>query len=399
MGRRHAHVSHNPIFASFAAGLFVFVLILQPSFSSAFRRNKNIILSNERYPSTMPAAFLHHVEDDATPASVREKLSASPLSLVVAVAGFAPKSKVLLRDIANLEHEYEGGCCGGAPADKPEVLVIKTDESDELEELAVELGLNDVPSYQVYKHGSVVGASSDKPLDVTIDAIRSQLKSAATQAAGCCAPGTANAAVCCPDGSNAANAPTDPAEVLRLVQQSYANTVNQSGGGCCVSVTPETLGYTQEQIIKAGKDSNLGLGCGNPLSFSNMQKGETVVDLGSGAGVDCFLAADVVGDSGSVIGVDMTPDMIHAARKNAAKRKSKNVEFRLGEIENLPVADNTADCVISNCVINLSPNKPRVFHELYRILKPGGRVAVSDVVIRPEKVIPEHLHTAEALAC
>jgi len=292
--------------------------------------------------------------------------------------------------------------------------------------------LKDVPSYQIYKRGSVVGTSSS-PSSVTVDAIRDQLKSASvTAASGCCPPGssaaagccpppssgaatasssssccppssnTAGAAVaCCPDGSSTANAPSDPSEVLRLVQQSYANTVNQSGGegGCCVSVDPAALGYTQEQIINAGKDANLGLGCGNPISFSNIQKGETVLDLGSGAGVDCFLAADLVGPEGRVIGVDMTPDMIFRARQNAFKRNSTNVQFRLGEIEHLPVADNTVSCVISNCVINLSPDKPQVFREIHRILKPDGRIAVSDVVIRPEKIIPDELKTAEALAC
>lgn len=166
-----------------------------------------------------------------------------------------------------------------------------------------------------------------------------------------------------------------------------------------MSVDPSLIGYTPEQIIKAGKDANLGLGCGNPMSFANIEEGETVLDLGSGAGIDCFLAGDAVGTSGDVIGVDMTPEMIHKARKNAADRKASNVQFRLGEIEHLPVADSTVDVVMSNCVINLSPDKPQVFREIYRILKTGGRVAITDVVIRPEQVIPEHLKTAEALAC
>ena len=155
-------------------------------------------------------------------------------------------------------------------------------------------------------------------------------------------------------------------------------------------------GYTAEELAKvAGAD--YGLGCGNPLSFASLKPGETVVDLGSGAGIDVLLAASQVGPTGASIGVDMTPEMLHKARANAKEKGFTNAEFRLGEIEHLPVGDNTVDAVISNCVINLSPDKPQVMSEIFRVLKTGGRVAISDVIARGE--LPEHLKTAEALAC
>lgn len=188
-------------------------------------------------------------------------------------------------------------------------------------------------------------------------------------------------------------------DIRDAVRENYAEVAKSSGGGCCCgsgcSCAPSAeqasvgLGYDADDLGSVPEDANMGLGCGNPLAIANMKAGETVLDLGCGGGLDCFLASKQVGETGCVIGVDMTPDMVSLARKNATKGGYTNVDIRLGEIEHLPVADNRVDVIISNCVINLSPDKMQVFRDAYRVLKKGGRLSISDILAK--KQMPEYI--------
>jgi arsenite methyltransferase len=201
---------------------------------------------------------------------------------------------------------------------------------------------------------------------------------------------------------------TNKTDIRNVVRESYGKiadgTVNDEG--CCggsikiknsVKEISNKIGYSDEEILNVPDGANMGLGCGNPQLIAEIKEGEIVIDLGSGGGIDCFLAAKTVGPKGYVIGVDMTPEMVSKSRTLARDHGYTNVDFRLGEIENLPVADNTADVIISNCVINLSPKKQRVYNEAYRVLKKGGRLAISDIVLVKE--LTEEMKQDEKLYC
>lgn len=205
-------------------------------------------------------------------------------------------------------------------------------------------------------------------------------------------------------------------EIREHIRLNYAGVAQQgsaggccapgSGSGCCGGSTlidikdlAVNLGYAESDFEGVPIESNMGLGCGNPLAIAALKEGETVLDLGSGGGFDCFLAAKEVGQSGRVIGVDMTPEMIKLARQNAEKGGYNNIDFRLGEIEHLPVADNSVDVIISNCVINLALDKQQVFHEMQRVLKPGGRISVSDIVAIAEMPADIRHDLAQIASC
>jgi 2-polyprenyl-3-methyl-5-hydroxy-6-metoxy-1,4-benzoquinol methylase len=338
-----------------------------------------------------------------TLAKVQEEIARHPLVILIGAASWKASSLQLIQEIEQLSLNV------------PLIpLLVDAEEDGEdgegYQELALSLEIKDIPTILIYRNGlllkKLIGA------EATLKGLQSVLAnpnpvktpSCCAPSSSCCAPSSncaptssdccAPSSSCCAPSSCGSN--NNDEDIRKMISSQYAATL-RGGASCCVSIDSTLNGYSADDIETVGS-ANLGLGCGNPLLLANIQEGETVVDLGSGAGIDCFLASKSVGSTGQVIGIDMTPDMVYQARQNIKQFHVTNVSFRLGEIEYLPIRDCSVDVVISNCVINLSPDKQQVFHEIFRILKSNGRVAISDVINR-DNPLPESLKTAEALAC
>jgi arsenite methyltransferase len=325
--------------------------------------------------------------------SINEEIRSHDCTIILGVASWKAPSMKLIRD-------FESLVASDVFEMTPHVINLIIDEDEDYQDLALSLDIKEIPTILVYHQN---GEKMQKYVgNEALENLTNYLKKPSSTCAlssSCCTPSTsccAPSSDCCAPSSSCGPNSDNPDDIRKMISSQYAATL-RGGASCCVSVDSTLNGYTAEDIEAAGT-ANLGLGCGNPLSVANFQAGETVVDLGSGAGIDCFLAAKSVGPTGQVIGIDMTPDMVYQARQNAKNFGYTNVSFRLGEIEYLPVRDSSVDVVISNCVINLSPDKQQVFHDIFRILKSNGRVAISDVVTR-DIPLPEELKTAEALAC
>lgn len=277
--------------------------------------------------------------------------------------------------------EWSGGKMGLQDLDKiagDDVKCLSIDVGDDAgEDLALSLGVgSQLPLLRVYQAPELHHLAEHVGDGCTVSAVMSSVQKAKQKAVS-----------------------TGASDVYDIVRGAYAQTAVGGPGVLPFDVGDiqkrrKLLGYADSDV---NESADLGLGCGNPLVAAKLQPGEVVVDLGSGAGIDCFIAAKQVGPTGHVLGVDMTPEMLGKARENAKKDKVENVTFRLGEIEHLPVGDGVVDCLISNCVINLSPDKPQVYREMNRVLKVGGRVSISDVLRMSD--IPSELKTAQSYSC